>query len=117
MQEEIYRTKSASIAQCELTDSFLLTFDQEEIPFKLCDLFTFRKKIMSFDIMELLECSAPDVEVVHLPHCDRFLILNLREILLSGIWDEVYEATVKDRNPVNLKTYPYQDTTQTYVAA
>ena len=92
MQEEIYRTETASIAQCELTDSFLLTFDQEEIPFKLCDLFTFRKKIMSFDIMELLECSAPDVEVVHLPHCDRFLILNLREILqfrelLNGTFD------------------------------
>lgn len=92
MQEEIYKTKSASIAQCELTDSFLLTFDQEEILFKLCDLFAFRKKIMSFDIMELLESTAPDVEVVHLPHCDRFLILNLCEILqfrelLNGTFD------------------------------
>ncbi len=92
MQEEIYKTKSASIAQCELTDSFFLTFDQEEIQFKLCDLFTFRKRIMSFDIIELLESSAPDVEVVHLPHCDRFLILSLREILefrelLNGTFD------------------------------
>ncbi|MEO9872296.1 hypothetical protein [Ekhidna sp.] len=92
MQEEIYKTKSASIAQCELTDSFLLTFDQEEFSFKLCDLFTFRKKIMSFDIMELLESTAPDVEVVHLPHCDRFLLLSLQEILefrelLNGTFD------------------------------
>lgn len=92
MQEEIYKTKSASIAQCELTDSFFLTFDQEEIQFKLCDLFTFRKKIMSVDIIELLESSAPDVEVVHLPHCDRFLLLSLREILefrelLNGTFD------------------------------
>ena len=92
MQEEIYRTKSASIAQCEQSDTFLLTFDQEEISFKLCDLFTFRKKIMAFDIVELLESSAPDVEVVHLPHCDKFLILNLREILqfrelLNGTFD------------------------------
>ena len=45
------------------------------------------------------------------------VILNLREILLSGIWDEVYEATVKDRNPVDLKTYPYDETSKTYVAA
>ncbi|WP_462253203.1 hypothetical protein [Ekhidna sp.] len=92
MQEEIFKTKSASIAQCELTDSFYLTFDQEEIAFKLCDLFTFRKKIMAFDIVELLESSAPDIEVVHLPHCDRFLLLSLHEILqfrelLNGTFD------------------------------
>ncbi|WP_420576861.1 hypothetical protein [Ekhidna sp.] len=92
MQEEIYKTKSAKIAQCGLTDSFLLQFDQEEISFKLCDLYAFRKKIMSFDIIELLESSSPDVEVVHLPHCDRFLVLSLREILefrelLNGTFD------------------------------
>ena len=92
MQEEIFKTKSASIIQCELTDSFLLTFDREEISFKLCDLFTFRKKIMSLDIIELLESSAPDIEVVHLPHCDRFLLLSLREVLefrelLNGTFD------------------------------
>ena len=92
MQEEIFKTRSASITQCELTDSFLLTFDQEEIQFKLCDLFAFRKRIMSFDILELLESSAPDVEVVHLPHCDRFLLLDLKEILefrelLNGTFD------------------------------
>ena len=81
MQEEIFKTKSASIKQCELTDSFFLTFEREEFVFKLCDLFTFRKKIMAFDLMELLESSAPDVEVVHLPNCDRFLVLSLREIL------------------------------------
>lgn len=92
MQEEIFKTRSASITQCELTDSFLLTFDQEEIQFKLCDLFAFRKKIMSFNIIDLLESTAPDVEVVHLPHCDRFLLLNLKEILefrelLNGTFD------------------------------
>ncbi|MEQ8628844.1 hypothetical protein [Ekhidna sp.] len=92
MQEEIYKTKSAKIAQCAATDSFLLQFDQEVISFKLCDLYAFRKKIMSFDIVELLESSAPDVEVVHLPHCDRFLVLSLREILefrelLNGTFD------------------------------
>lgn len=92
MQEEIYKTKSASITQCEHTDSFLLMYDQEEIAFKLCDLYAFRKSIMGFDIMELLESSAPDVEIVHLPHCDRFLVLSLREILefrelLNGTFD------------------------------
>ncbi|WP_425389953.1 hypothetical protein [Ekhidna sp.] len=92
MQEEIYKTKSAKIAQCELTDSFLLMYDQEEIPFKLCDLYAFRKTIMSFDIVELLDSAAPDAEIVHLPHCDRFLVLSIREILefrelLNGTFD------------------------------
>lgn len=80
-REEIFSTKSASITQCEHSDSFVMTFDKEEITFKLCDLFAFRKKIMEFDVMELLESTAPDVEIVHLPHCDRFLIVSLREIL------------------------------------
>ncbi len=81
MQEEIFKTKSASISQCELTDSFLLAYDQEEISFKLCDLYAFRKEIMSLDLIELLESSAPDVEIVHLPHCDRFLVLSIKEVL------------------------------------
>ena len=92
MQEEIYKTKSAQIAQCSHTDSFLLKFDQEEISFKLCDLFTFRKKIMTLDMVELFDSSAPDVEVFHLPHCDRFLVLNIHAILqfrelLNGTFD------------------------------
>lgn len=91
-REEIFSTKSASITQCELTDSFVLMFDREEITFKLCDLFAFRKRIMELDIMELFESTAPDVEVIHLPHCDRFLLLSLREILefrelLNGTFD------------------------------
>ncbi len=92
MQEEIFKTTSASISQCELTDSFVLTYDSEEIAFKLCDLFAFRKSIMAYDIMALLESSAPDIEIVHLPHCDRFLVLSLLEILqfrelLNGTFD------------------------------
>ncbi len=81
MQEEIFKTKSAAISQCELTDSFLLSYDQEEIIFKLCDLFSFRKQIMAFDIVKLLDSHSPDVEIVHLPHCDRFLVLSIIEIL------------------------------------
>lgn len=81
VQEEIYKTKSACIAQCEYTDSFVLTFEREEISFKLCDLFSFRKRIMFIDIVELMDCDAPDVEIIHLPHCDRFLVLSILEIL------------------------------------
>ncbi|MDE0471667.1 MAG: hypothetical protein OXH57_06970 [Ekhidna sp.] len=81
MQEEVFETKHASIKQCELTGSFLLTFEREEFAFKLCDLITFRKKIMALNLTELLESSAPDIEIIHLPSCDRFLVLSLKEIL------------------------------------
>lgn len=81
MQEEIFRTKNRSIAQCGHSDSFVLTYELGEIEFKLCDLYTFRKKIMDIDMMDLLDSSSPDIEVIHLPHCDRFLVLNVHDIL------------------------------------
>ncbi len=92
MQEEIFSTTSASITQCEQSNTFMLSYDEEVITFKLCDLFALKKKIMNVDILELLESSSPDVEIICLPHCDRFLILNLEQILqfrelLNGTFD------------------------------
>lgn len=81
MPEEIFSTKSTSIFQCDLTDSFLLKRADGEIEFKLCDLYTFRKKVVNLDLVELLDSSAPDIEIIHLPHCDRFLALTIYEIL------------------------------------
>ncbi len=47
---------------------------------------------MGLDMMEFLDCDAPDVEVIHLPHCDRFLVLSILEVLefrelLNGTFD------------------------------
>ena len=81
MQEEIFSTETASIAQSTQKDFFVLTYPDGRIEFKLCDLYAFRKKIMALNIMELLEPSAPDYEIIRLPHCDRFLLLNLEQIL------------------------------------
>lgn len=90
MQEEIFSTETGSIRQSG--NSFVLTYGQGTITFRLCDLYAFRKKIMSFDIIELLDSSAPDYEIVKLPHCDRFIMLNLEQILqfrelLNGTFD------------------------------
>ena len=81
IQEEIYRTKGASLAQCDSSESFFLTFDEQVIEFRLCDLITFRNKIRQIDIVELLDSNTPDIELIQLPHCDRFLILSTQEIL------------------------------------
>lgn len=80
-REEIFSTRSATITQCDVSDSFVLTYDNQEILFKLCDLYAFRKKIMDFDLMEMFDVQSPDVDIIHLPHCDRFLIVSLKEIL------------------------------------
>lgn len=60
--------------------------------FKLCDLYTFRKRIMSLDLMVFLETSTPDIELIYLPHCERFLMLDIHDILqfrelLNGTFD------------------------------
>jgi len=45
------------------------------------------------------------------------VILTLRVILLSGVWDGVYAAVLKGRNPVNLRTYANVTSDQPPIAA
>lgn len=80
-QEEIYKTKNASIVQCDASDSFVLQMEFDAISFKFCDLYALRKKIMSIDMVALFDSDSPGVEVIYLPHCDRFLVLDILEIL------------------------------------
>lgn len=80
-QEEVFSTPHARIFQCDASESFHLHFEQESIEFKLCDLYAFRNKIRQLDIVALLDSQSPDIEIIHLPHCDRFLVLSIREIL------------------------------------
>lgn len=45
------------------------------------------------------------------------VILNLRVILLSGIWGEVYQRVVKSRHPYDLRTYPNETSNSQRIAA
>ncbi len=81
MQEEIYKTKEALITLNVDSGSFHLCFQGEYIQFKLCDLYTFKTRIMDLDIMRLLDADSPDLELIHLPHCDRILLLNVHQVL------------------------------------
>jgi hypothetical protein len=90
--EEIYSTSKASIALCDRSEFFVLTFQEHTIDFKLCELYSLKKKIMAIDLMEKFEIDTPDLEVIHLPHCNRFLLLSLKDILefrelLNGTFD------------------------------
>lgn len=47
---------------------------------------------MSLDLMVFLETSTPDIELIYLPHCERFLMLDIHDILqfrelLNGTFD------------------------------
>ena len=45
------------------------------------------------------------------------VVLNLRIILLSGLWDEVYETVLNHKNPIDLKPSPKHDTNELTTAA
>lgn len=45
------------------------------------------------------------------------VVLNLRIILLSRIWDDVYEAVVNDNNPIDLRPYRNHGINQAKTAA
>jgi len=92
MQEEIFKTKAASIVEGRSNGSFVLNYKSDTIEFRLCDLYAFKNRIMNLDLMQYFETSSPDVELIYLPHCDRFLLLNIHEILqfrelLNGTFD------------------------------
>ena len=80
-QEEVYKTGKAKITQCDSSGSFFLTYEQETIEFQLCDLYAFRNRVLKMDVVELLDADSPELEIIHLPHCDRFLLLSVHEIL------------------------------------
>lgn len=44
-------------------------------------------------------------------------IINLRVVLLSGIWDEVYAAAVNNKNPLKLRPHPNHNSTPERIAA
>lgn len=81
IREEVYKTDKASITQCDTSESFILTYEHETIEFQLCDLYAFRNKVLKMDMVELLDADSPELEIIHLPHCDRFLLLTVHEIL------------------------------------
>jgi hypothetical protein len=90
MQEEIYTIEDITISHED--DTFVLRYASEKITFKLCELYAFRKKILEFDILAMLEPNAPDIEIFHIPHCDRYLLLTVAQViqfreLLNGTFD------------------------------
>lgn len=77
----IFKTDNAILHQCDDTESFILTFFGNEITFRFCELIAFKTKIQKVDILGLLNSETPDIEILHLHHCDRFFAFSIHQIL------------------------------------
>jgi len=79
--ELLFATSNASLYQCDATESYVLQFGQEQILFRACELITFKRRIQKWDILPMLASDTPDVEILHLPHCDRIFALTIHNVL------------------------------------
>jgi hypothetical protein len=82
--EDLFRTDNAALMQCDRTETFFLSLGGEDIEFRFCDLLAFRKKLLAIDLAELLDSETPDIEIIHLKHCDRVVVLGIKDILDLG---------------------------------
>ena len=77
----LFETSNLSIYQNNRNGQIVLKYFDDEILFRLCEFFSFKKKLGEIDIMNFLDSSSVDVEVLYLCHCDRFLLLDIHQLI------------------------------------
>lgn len=77
----VFQTSNAALYQNDFNNNFELSFFNEQLTFRVCEFISFKKKIGQLNLSELLEVDSPDLEIIHLPHCDRIIALDIFEIL------------------------------------
>lgn len=77
----LFQTTNTSLYQQDDSELFSLNFFGECIQFRFCELIAFRKKLQDVDIIDLLTNDGPDIEIIRLMHCDRFIVLPIIQIL------------------------------------
>ena len=80
-EELVFETINGSLYQSDATECFQLSFHQEELSFRVCELITFKRKLQAIDLPAMLMSENHDVEVLHMPHCDRLFVLTIQDIL------------------------------------
>jgi hypothetical protein len=79
--ESVFKTNNLEIFQDTRLGRVILDCYGEEIDFRLCEFFAFKRRLLNVDIVTLLTTDGPDSHVFYLAHCDRFLLLTLHQIL------------------------------------
>ncbi|TRX48209.1 hypothetical protein FNH22_29590 [Fulvivirga sp. M361] len=77
----IFSTDNTHLYQCDTTEQFTLVFFGQKVVFRFCELIVFKSKIRKIDLFNLFNTDVPDIELIHLPHCDRFFALSTLQIL------------------------------------
>ncbi|MEM7550973.1 MAG: hypothetical protein AAF363_14915 [Bacteroidota bacterium] len=80
-QHIVFETEHAKLIQDDRSELFILNFDGDEIFFRLCQLMAFKRKLNQINIVSLLSSKSPDIELINMPHCDRFFAFSIHEIL------------------------------------
>lgn len=79
--EILFSTANASIAQCDATGRYLLSFHDKLINFRACEFISFRRKVQKIDLVHLLRSETADIEIISMPHCDQIFVFSIEEIL------------------------------------
>ena len=77
----VFSTDNARLYQCDSSGRFILIFFGQEVTFRLCELIAFKTKVREIDLFKLFSSNTPDVELVHLPHCGRFFVFSILQLL------------------------------------
>ncbi|MEO1052211.1 MAG: hypothetical protein AAFX87_16380 [Bacteroidota bacterium] len=77
----IYETDHCQLIQDDHSETFYVQLKGDAIAFKFCQLIALKRKLQAVDIIKLLASDSPDVELIHMPHCDRFFVFTVQEIL------------------------------------
>jgi len=80
-KELLFATDNATLYQCDETELYILNFNGDAVFFRACELITFKRKIQKIDLAAMFASDTPDIEIVHMPHCDRIFALTIHNIL------------------------------------
>lgn len=77
----VFRSHQASVHQSDRSELFILECFGHCVEFRFCEFLSFKKKIQSLDMVSLLSSDSPDSELIFIPHCQRYLLFNIHELL------------------------------------
>jgi hypothetical protein len=80
-RELLFSTENSTLHQCDETELYILNFNGDAVLFRACELITFKRKIQKIDLAAMFASDTPDIEIVHMPHCDRIFALTIHNIL------------------------------------
>ena len=79
--EYLFNTSNASLAQCDESEQYILSFQGTELKLRACELIAFKRKVQKLDLAALLSSDTPEIELLYLPACDRFFALTVFDVL------------------------------------